>query len=257
MDADVRFPRWAVVLLVVVGLGAAALIYGPRLYEAGGGLVGPMSSLVGLERQVKRLDGAMPFEPPAEAVIRPRRLDAFLELRRELAPRLEAWSRTVNEAKARGESWKAVKGILGQLQSLMEEQVQLHERLGISPAEARWCDDIVYGQWLPAVEKVLAANPATASARAAQAREDLEFVAGLEARYGASAATRAMRRRLSARLDEIENPPRPAVAGLPAQTQELLWSRREEIAKLEISDADEAPLLYRKGGRVTVPLDKD
>jgi hypothetical protein len=250
---------WTVVLVVLVLLGLAAAVLGPRLYREGRAFVAPIAELAASESAMAALDEEFPFEPPEDGLVRESRLLVFFDIEDELRAQYEPWQALVNELEGRrAQSWQEAKEALAATRDVHRAQREILRSHGMSRAELVWLEDTALPWWRQ-IEPQLSHvdRPTVAEGLREAAREDLRFVAELEHRHGSSPALRAMEHRLRDRLASLESSVMPETTGLSAENQELLWRHRERVAA--IGDLSAHPLhgILREGEGIVVTVGED
>lgn len=218
---------------VVVTLIAFAAFVGPRLYRAGRSVVAPVVEMSRLEDQLAALDAEFP--PPAETsdTLDAGRLDDFLAIRRDLAPRYREWDDVVEVVEARGDSWEGARDVLAVTRDVLRAQIDALRSRSMSPSEFRDLERLVYDRWLDEIDAadVTAADTSLADVT----RADLEFVREQAAREGRTPALEAVERRLETRIDELAAGAPPTVEGIDPEVAALLWAHRDDIAAVRLS----------------------
>jgi hypothetical protein len=225
-----------VVVVVIVGLGIVAGVVGPRIYREGKAMVQPIAEMAKAEERLAALNEEFPYDGSGDGLVSEERLTAFLDVRRSLKPKYEAWDAMVREVESKEESWDTAKVVIAQTSQVMTAQIDLLQAASMSQNEFRHLEVEIYERWLGAVTEAegLALDPAIRTFT----EDDLAFVAGLRAQHGESPPLEAMDRRLRERLDAVNLEGPPAVDGVPAANAALYWERLDEIRGLDLADND-------------------
>lgn len=259
--------RTGTTIWIVLGIGAAlllavALIYGPDLYRKGESIVAPIMELSKSEKALSQLDAELPFTEPADGLVSEDRLTAFFEVRRRLIPHYQSFE-TIEARleRNRQEDFETAGEVLDAVTGIFEAQIAILREQGMSPAEFRWLEFTVYDGWLDKVEQaeLSGASLAWFSEIRNLTTEDLAFVDELRRAHGPSPALDAVRQRLRARLDEVDEPAAPTVDGVPAENGELFWRHRETIAELKLDEYGDMHSRLRQGSGagVTIRIDDE
>jgi hypothetical protein len=219
-----------VALLVAIGV-----FVGPTVYREGKAVVEPVVEMARTEDALEDLEREFPFAvPDGDAGVTEERLQQFLSIRHELEPVYAEWRETIERVEQvhGDDSWVGAKEALTSTRDVISGQISALRSAGMSPAEFRWLEKIVYRRWLAAVGDE-GVPIGTDEVRALTA-EDIEFVRELERRHGKSPALDAVKQRLEARLITAGGYQGPAVAGIAPATLALFWKHRQEIARLDL-----------------------
>ena len=222
------------VLAVIMGL---LVIFGPGLYRKGKGVVGPIVELARSDNAIEALNQELPFVAPSDGLVSEERLEVFLAVRRGLIPHYENWQETVDKVeKEQGESsWEGAKEVLEETREVFRAQVELLKESRMSPAEFRWLEDEVYGNWWAAVtDQGNGESPESVLNRKNQTSSDLELLDDLVERHGSSPLADEMKEHLAQRLAVLENPTLTDLEGVPDENEELFRARWEEISSLDL-----------------------
>ncbi len=241
---------WVILGIVAAILLMLGLIYGPDLYRKGESIVAPIMQLTKLDESVNELDAALPFTPPDNGVASEERLLVFLEVRRQLVPHYEEWLAIEKQIERSGEeNFETAGQVLGSVTDVFDAQIDTLRGLGMSPAEFRWYEFAVYDGWLDEVElmDVTGSSLANTGEISDMTRGDLEFVDLQISRHGSSPALAAVRQRLAARLDTMDNPAAPEIEGVAMENSALFWRHRESIARLKLDQHNDIHSRLREG----------
>ena len=242
-----------VVGVLIVGLGIVAGVIGPRIYREGKAMVQPIAEMAKAEERLAALNDEFPYDQSAEALVTEERLTAFLDVRRSLKPKYEAWDAMVREMESKEESWNTAKVVIAQTSEVITAQIDLLRAASMSQIEFREMEIEIYERWLSAVTAAegLALDPAMRTFT----EDDLAFVAKLRAQHGESAPLEAMERRLRQRLDAVTLVGPPAVDGVPEANAALYWDHLDVIRDLDLSDSDlHSALRDGRTGEVNIQL---
>jgi hypothetical protein len=240
-------------LVVVALVLVAALLVGPTLYREGKAFVEPVMAMAKIEEALDELDQEFRFTATeGDLEMAEDRLQAFLAVRRELKPLYESWREAVSRIeREHRDSWQGAKEAVASTRHVMTGQVSALRSGRMSPAEFLWLEELVYERWLPVVEGEVAHDGSEEIRTLTE--QDLEFIDGLERRFGGSKALTAVRRRLQGRLAAPGETGRPVVPGIASPTQELLWRHRSEIEELDLARYElHAVLGQGQGTSITV-----
>jgi hypothetical protein len=229
----------AIAACVLAGLIAVGVVYGPKLWSVGRDVIGPIRELSRSDEALEQLNQSLAWEPPADGLVSEDRLQVMLEVHADLEPRYRRWREVVEKIEAeQGESLDAAKTVLAETRDVMQAQVEVLETHQMSGPELVWLEDIVYATWLRTLESSadVGARPAQLQRLRELTEQDLAALDELEARYSASALSRAMRQRLEDRLAGLDEARPPEVEGVPEATQQLLWRYRDEIMRLDLGE---------------------
>jgi hypothetical protein len=250
---------WTVVLAVVVLLGLAAAVLGPRLYREGRAFVGPIAELAASERAMAALDEEFPFTPPDDGLVPEDRLIVFLEVWDELGARYAEWQALVSQLEGRRtQSWQEAKEALAATRDVHRTQREVLRAHRMSPTELVWIENTVLTWWRQVEPRLRDADRPAVVRELREAREgDLRLLADLERRHGPSRALEAMEQHLQASLSSLEPAAMPETTGVTLEDQRLFWRHRARIAPIE--DATMNPLheMIREPGGVRLTLEDD
>jgi hypothetical protein len=241
---------WTILGIVAAILLMLGLIYGPELYRKGESIVAPIMELTRSEKMIAELNAELPFTAPEDGLASEDRLLIFFDVRRQLIPHYEAYKAVEQQIERRQqEDLETVGQVLGTVTDVFDAQINTLRERGMSPAEFRWYELEVYDGWLDRVEQ--AERSSGALAYASELREmtsaDLAFVDRLRSRHGSSAALTAVRERLTARLEMVNQPSAPAIDGVAPENNALYWQHRETIAELTLDQHGEMHSRLRQG----------
>jgi hypothetical protein len=246
---------WSLIALVLAMIVVLGLVYGPGLIREGKALVGPIVDMAKSEERLRALNDEFPFTEPAGGSIDEARFDVFLAIRRDLEPHYIEWQHMERELQRTGqEDWDTAMEVLAVIQTIMNIQVETLRARRMSPAEFVWIEDLVYGTWRTSAGDAVERSAGAEAVRITTA-EDLEVLAGLERRYGSSAATRELRARFEARLAEGSDPEAPSVEGVDPATSKMLWAHRDAISELDLDAHSELHSILRGSDNIQVNID--
>jgi len=246
---------WSVIGVVVAILLALGLVYGPDLYTRGKALVGPLVDIARSEERLADLNMEIPFDESPDGTISADRFEVFLEIRRDLLPRYLEWQAIERQLEQHDqENWEGAMGVLEAIRAVMTMQIETLRAHGMSPAEFIWIEDLAYVTWAERVEDLIRGNAVTESLRETTAA-DLETLADLEGRYGASRATREFAAGLTSRLDSLDNPGAPMVEGVSDWNSSLFWAHRQDLVELDLAKFSELHDILRGNNNVKINID--
>ncbi len=241
---------WTIVGIVVAILLMLGLIYGPELYRKGESIVAPILELSRSEKVLAELNAELPFTAPEDGRASEDRLLVFFEVRRQLIPHYEAYKVVEKKIeRSQQEDLETVGQVLGTVTDVFDAQISTLRELGMSPAEFRWYELEVYDGWLVKMElaELSSSTLVNASELREMTSEDLAFVDQLRSRHGSSASLTAVRERLTARLEEVNQPSAPVLDGIAPENSALYWQHRETIAELKLDQHGEMHSRLRQG----------
>lgn len=246
---------WGLIALVAAILAVLGAVYGPRMYQEGKALVGPIVDIAQSEERLANLNADMPFEEPAGGQIGEDRLMVFLNIRRDLLPEYKQWQDIERQLEKDGqEDWESAMEVLSAIQSVMAVQIATLEEHGMSPAEFVWIEDLAYDTWLEQVEEQISTNAAGELLRETT-EGDKAMLDELESRYGASRTTKEFSTYLDQRLHTLDHPEPPVIQGLPQATSTLLWDHREELEDLHLAQYSELHGILRGNNNININID--
>jgi hypothetical protein len=246
---------WSLIGTVIAVLGMLGLIYGPEMIRQGKAFVGPIVDIATSEDRLAELNRELPFDEPADGTVGADRFAVFLEIRRDLLPRYLEWQAVERRLEKGGqEDWESAVGFLEAIQSVMTFQIETLRTHGMSPAEFIWIEDQVYVAWGETVEDLIQGDAVTEAIREVTAA-DLQTLAGVEARYGASLATKEIAAGLNSRLDSLDNPGAPTVEGVSDANSSLFWAHRREVVELDFAKVSRLHKILRGQNDIDIKID--
>lgn len=238
--------------LVLLAIGTAAAIFGPRLYREGRAMVAPIAAMARAEDQLQSLNEDFPYQPPADGLVPEDRLEAFLAIRRDLKPRYESWGELVRRVERDGDSWQAAKEVLEATSEILTAQIATLRSHEMSQKEFQALEFAVYDDWL---RHLPGGVDASADGELLDlTRADLRFVRELADRHGSSPALARIEERLQTRQDALTSPGVPRPPDVPEANARLFWTHREVISELDLQN-NELHSVLRRGDFDGVTVD--
>src|SRR5262245_13852248 len=133
---------------------AAAAVFLPPLLRTGGRMVRPISEMKAAGREFKSFEEAHPWKRPAVPTLSAEQLDRFLTVRRELA-RIEkdAEGKLDGLSAGRKPSLSEMPEIMEGMSGVVSGEMKAYREGGMTPAEYRYVERLVYRTWWSGLRK--------------------------------------------------------------------------------------------------------
>lgn len=217
-----RMKGCLIALGAALAVAATALaLVGPALVREGRRLYAPISRMKTAGEDFEKWVREHPWEEPATPTLAEDQVARFLGLRRELQRVTEETdSRTASFAKREKPTLRDVPAIAEGVGGLVAEELKAFRRAGMTPAEYRYLDRLIYRSWLGGLRSQ-GADPAASEAAA----REIEKAAAAE-------HDPKLARELRRVADETRQKKPPAPEGVPPGIHSLLLARASEIQAL-------------------------
>ena len=230
-----RMKGCLIALGVALAVVATALaLVGPTLVREGRRLYAPISKMKAAGEDFEKWVREHPWEEPATPTVAEEQVTRFLGLRRELQRVTEETdSRTASFAKREKPTLRDVPAIAEGVGGLVAEELNAFRSAGMTPAEYRYLDRLIYRSWLGGL-RAQGVDPAAFEVAA----KEIEKAASVE-------RDSTLAQRLRRVADETRQKKPRAPEGIPPEVHSLLLARASEIQALTESPT---PLALQRRG---------